>query len=110
MAVKFLFIQLQGISHRSVFKTVRWVQCDGVKKLCNSNDSRWVEATFVFPSQKEIIKLCLLIYKQCNLNKFQNFSCGAPSLLARPVYSSSKLSYIDNCPPFSNVVSLEGKK
>ena len=73
MAVKFLFIQLQGISHRSVFKTVRWVQCDGVKKLCNSNDSHWVEATFVFPSQKEIIKICLLIYKQCNLNKFQNY-------------------------------------
>ena len=37
-------------------------------------------------------------------------SCGAPSLLARQAWSSSKWSYIVNCSPIINVVCLEGKK
>ena len=37
-------------------------------------------------------------------------NCGAPSLLARSVWPSSKRSYINNCSPLFNVVSLEGKK
>ena len=38
---------------------------------------------------------------------YVKISCGAPSLLARVVWS---LSNVDNCSPLSNVVSLEGNK
>ena len=41
---------------------------------------------------------------------YVKISCGAPSLLARVVWSLSKQSYVDNCSPLSNVVSLEGNK
>ena len=37
-------------------------------------------------------------------------NCGSPSLLAKLAWSSSKWSYMDNCSPLFNVVSLKGKK
>ena len=75
--------------------------------ICKCNGELVDHLFLHFPAAMDLWSMVLGIWSKLGYAKV---SCGAPCLLARPVWSSSKWSYMDNRSPFFNVVSLEGKK